>query len=100
VLFLQTPAPAATPDKSNDEEKQNGPDERDEDRSRKTSEGRGNTHRPEKPASDKRAENTDDDITDEPKSGATHHKRRKKTGNESDDEPGEEFIHVFHPGRS
>jgi len=57
-------------------------------------------HRPENPASDKCAEDTDDDITDESKPGTAHHKRREKTGNESDDEPGDKFIHVFHPGRS
>ena len=89
---LQTSAPAT--DKSNDQEQYDGPDERDEDRSPQTREWHVNAHRPENPAADKRAKDTDDDITEEPKACTTHDKRREKTGNKSDDKPGEKFVHV------
>jgi len=70
---LQTAAPAAAPDHADYQEQHDGADECHENGSSEASEGCSDTKRPEEPASDESAEDTNDDITNETQSSTAHH---------------------------
>lgn len=91
--LLESPRPAQN---SNNEEQQHGSDECNEDRPAESADRHVYVERPQHPAADKCSADTDDDVADESQPGAAHDERGEQSGNESDDQPGEE-VHVFHP---
>src|SRR5207237_10628737 len=48
------------------------------------------------PSPDERSEYADYDVTDDPRSGATHHQRCKDSGDETNHDPGE-YPHCVRP---
>jgi len=93
AMGLQPPRPAQN---SNNEEQQHRADECNENGSGESADRHRHVKRAEQPATYKCSANTDDDVTDQSEPCAAHHERGEESGNESDDQPGEE-VHVFHP---
>jgi hypothetical protein len=73
-----------------DEQQYHRADKGNEDSATHSAEGRGNSEHAEEPATDERAYDPNDNVTDDTVSRATHDKRRENSSDETNYDPGQD----------